>query len=118
MQESLNRNEPVWFFCDILNQPVFEPEGLLLGRVADLAAAVLEHEALIKGVVIAGRHRSRRYLPRERVQELKPKVGMRKAEGKKIRRAEEQKVRRWEAEKLRSWEVGKLGSWEDQADST
>lgn len=74
MQDSLNRNEPVWYFCEILKQPVLEPEGVLLGRVADLAAAVLEQEALIKGLVIAGPHRSRRYLPWDLVQGLEPKA--------------------------------------------
>ncbi len=72
MPESLNQNEPVRYFCEILKQPVLEPDGVFLGRVADLAADVLEQEALIKGLVIAGPHRRRSYLPWDLVQGLEP----------------------------------------------
>jgi magnesium transporter len=74
MQESLNQNGPVWYFWEILKQPVLEPDGTSLGRVADLAAAVLEQDAPIKGLVVAGSHHNRRYLPWNLVERLELKA--------------------------------------------
>jgi len=74
MKELLNQNGPAWYFCEILKQPVLEPDGTSLGRVADLAAADLEHEAPIKGLVVAGAHRRRHYLAWDLVERLEPKA--------------------------------------------
>ena len=74
MQESLKQSETVWYFCKILKQPVLEPDSTPIGRVADLAAAVLEPDAPIKGLVVADAHRSRRYLPWNLVEQLEPKA--------------------------------------------
>ncbi|MCG6538140.1 MAG: hypothetical protein L7F78_26360, partial [Syntrophales bacterium LBB04] len=72
MREPLIQNDPVWFFCEILNQQVVEDDGRTLGRVVDLTADVREHEPPITGLIIAGLHKSRQFLQWTWVEDLRP----------------------------------------------
>jgi magnesium transporter len=72
MKQTPNSNEAVWYFYDLLGQRVLDREGRHLGRVADLVAALEEHDPPITGLIIAGPGKSRQHLPWNWVEELLP----------------------------------------------
>jgi hypothetical protein len=63
MKESINSNESVWQFYDLLHYRVLDQEGNPLGRIADLVADLREHDPPIIGLIVSGPDKNPRQIP-------------------------------------------------------
>ena len=71
-QAALAQKERTWFLSDLLKWRVLEPEGRILGRVADVAVDVRGFNPPVTGLVLASGRKVRRFLPWSAVERLGP----------------------------------------------
>ncbi len=73
MQQAKAQEEQTWFLSELLKLRVVEPQGGILGRVADLVVDARGFAPPVTGLVVANGYKARQFLPWSAVESLEPK---------------------------------------------